>query len=93
MPDTNFPARSIIKTFITKIKMPSVSIVIGNVSIINIGFTIAFKKARTKANTKAVIKELIFMCGVRIIERPYATAAVIRSRIINFILKLFRKAT
>ena len=70
MPDTNLPARSIIKTFITRIKIPRVRMVIGNVSIINTGFTIAFNKAKTKAKTKAVTKELIFICGVKIIERP-----------------------
>ncbi len=43
--------------------------VIGKVSIINIGFIMAFKKASTKANIKAVANELKCTCGVRIIER------------------------
>ena len=35
----------------------------GNVKIIRIGFTIAFKKASTKANMIAVKNELITTCG------------------------------
>ena len=43
-----FPARRIIKTFITIKKIPSVNMVIGNVSMMRMGFNIAFKKASTK---------------------------------------------
>lgn len=55
IPDTNLPASMIIKTFITSKKIPSVRMVIGKVSIIKIGFTIAFKKARTNEKIIAVM--------------------------------------
>ncbi len=70
MPETNLPASKIINTFITKRKTPRVRIVIGWVSIINIGFTIAFKMARTKAKISAVKNELMRTCGVKIMESP-----------------------
>lgn len=70
MPDTNLSASKIINTFITRRKIPRVRTVIGSVSMINIGFTIAFKIASTKAKINAVTNELMRTCGVKIMERP-----------------------
>jgi hypothetical protein len=76
IPDTRLSARRIISTLITSKNIPNVTMVIGSVSIIRIGFTIAFRKARTKAKIIAVEKELITTCGSNIFESTYTTTAV-----------------
>lgn len=89
MPFTNLPARITIRTFNINKKIPSVRIVMGSVKITRMGFTIAFKIPSTSTNIRAVEKLFISTCGLNIIESPYATAAVTRRRIINFISTFF----
>ena len=55
IPSINLSANKIISALITKRKRPKVTTVIGNVSKTNIGFTIAFKQASTKAKIMAVV--------------------------------------
>lgn len=54
----SFVTSIIIKAFITKRKKPRVKKVIGIVKIVKIGLTTVFKKAKTTATNKAVIKSL-----------------------------------
>ena len=56
------------KTFIIKRKRPNVTMVTGRVKIIIKGFTIAFKKAKTKAKIIAVVNELITTWGCKRID-------------------------
>ncbi len=92
MPETMRPASNIISTFIIIRKMPSVRMVMGSVNTISIGFTMAFKNASTKANIRAVLKDAITMCGANTMDNPYATTAVIRSRMMKFIFLLKAKS-
>jgi hypothetical protein len=54
MPETNLPARSTIKTLITKRNSPKVRMVIGRVRIMRSGLMMAFKIPKTKTNIIAV---------------------------------------
>ena len=71
--------------------MPNVTIVNGRVKIISSGFTIAFKKANTKAKIRAVENELITTCGSKSLDNTYTTIAVrsksVRKRILYFLKK------
>jgi hypothetical protein len=58
--------------------------VIGSVSMIKIGFTIAFKIANTTANAIAVQKSTTCM-PERIFDNPKATIDVTMMRMMNFI--------
>ena len=61
IPSMNLSAMMMISALITKRKSPSVSIVIGNVSMINNGFTIIFNTANTNAKIIAVLKSMIWI--------------------------------
>ena len=52
-PDTNLSAKMIMKALMANRKKPNVKTVIGIVSIVSIGFTMVFKKAKTTATIKA----------------------------------------
>ena len=54
-PSINLSAKSIIKAFTTSKNNPSVTIVIGKVSIIKIGLTNTFKIASTNATIRGVV--------------------------------------
>ena len=54
MPETNLPASITIKTLMIKRNIPRVRMVIGKVSIIRSGLTIAFNIPRTNTKIKAV---------------------------------------
>ena len=56
IPSINLAVSKIIAAFITKRKSPSVTIVMGSVRKISIGFIIAFKQASTNAKIIAVVK-------------------------------------
>ena len=66
-------------------KIPNVIIVIGKVSMINIGFTISRNKAMTTATTSAVIKEVTLTPGSKY-PNTITAKAVRRSLISVFIL-------
>jgi hypothetical protein len=69
---------------ITSKKSPRVTSVIGKVSNIRIGFTMAFKIANTMASTMAVQK--VSMCTpLKIYDKPKATIEVTMIRMIKFI--------
>lgn len=53
-PSTSLPAKIMMTAFITSKKSPNVTTVIGMVSMVNIGFTMVFKKANTTATNNAV---------------------------------------
>lgn len=55
MPSINLSASKIMSAFITNKNNPSVIMVMGNVSITKIGLMKVFSKARTNANTSAVV--------------------------------------
>ena len=58
-PSTKYAANSIIIALITKRNRPSVTMVTGIVNKMSTGFTIEFKKAKTKATIIAVRKPSI----------------------------------
>lgn len=57
MPETNLSASIIIRTFITKRKRPSVTMVTGRVRSISKGLTIKLRIAKTNAKIIAVANE------------------------------------
>jgi hypothetical protein len=56
-PFTNFAASKMISALITKRKSPNVKMVIGNVSMIRMGFTKMFNRPSTMARISAVTKD------------------------------------
>ena len=83
IPSSNLSANKIMSALITKRKRPKVTTVIGNVSKTNIGFTIAFKQAKTKAKIMAVV--ISDMCTPdNILASTYAMMPEINRRRIKF---------
>lgn len=72
----------------TKVNNPKVMIVKGNPKRLRIGFTIKFRIPKTIAKMIAPPNPVKCTPG-RIHVKRYATTAVIRSRIIKFILLIF----
>jgi len=56
-PSISLSANNMINALITNKNKPNVRMVIGNVKIINNGFTKTFKMAKTKATINGVVKE------------------------------------
>ncbi len=90
IPVTKFVAINIITALITNEKSPSVMMVKGNPKIESTGFTTRFKTAKTTANIIAVVKLSKLIPG-RTRGKKYATIAVTKSLIMNFIVLFFRK--
>jgi hypothetical protein len=73
-----------INALITKRNNPNVMMVIGSVSMINIGLSMALKTASTNANINAVVNWLMWMPD-NIYDNPNATTAETIMRTIKFI--------
>lgn len=64
---------------------PSVTMVMGNVSMMRMGLRSTFITASTRANRTAVLK-LLICTPPKTVDKPYATNAVANSRIMKFMI-------
>jgi hypothetical protein len=83
-PAIKFSANNIISALITNRKSPRVTRVIGKVRMISMGFTIAFRTAKTMATIIAVQKVSMEM-PLNKYDKPKATMDVTMMRMINLI--------
>lgn len=92
IPGTSFAASNIMMALTISKKSPKVMIVIGRVRITSRGLTMALKKARTRAKTTAVVKELMTTWGFNRRAKMYTATAVRRIFMINRIINILTKA-
>lgn len=87
-PGTNLPTNNTIKALITKVKRPSVKILIGKVKIIKIGLITAFTNPKTTAANKAAPKPVNFTPGIK--KAAIVTATVLISQLIIIFIYFFQ---
>lgn len=84
-PSTSLSVIKIIMVLMTSKNKPKVSSVIGKVKKTSIGFTMAFRKARTAATITAIIMFSTYTPG-----RIFETISIASVEMINLLMKLIR---